>query len=67
MNNDVLQRNEDGSWSPARPIGYFWDSRPLWLKLIEFPLRLIGIVKYDPLIEVPTDEMDWKWTKENRL
>ena len=67
MKDGVMQQNNDGSWSPARPIGYFWDSRPLWLKIIEFPWRLIGVVRYDPLIEVPVDEMDWNWTKKNHL
>lgn len=59
MSNEVMQQNEDGSWSPAKPVGYFWDCRPFWLKLLEFPLRLIGLVSYDPLREVPPDEMVW--------
>ena len=66
MSNDVTQQNEDGPWSPAKPIGYFWDSRPFWLKLIEFPLRLFGLIRYDPLIEVPVEEMDWTKGKRKR-
>jgi hypothetical protein len=30
----------------------------MWLKVVEFPFRLIGVVKYDPLIEVPMEELD---------
>jgi hypothetical protein len=61
MDDDEIpqQENPDGSWSPARPVGYHWDARPFWLKLLEFPLRLIGVIRYDPLREVPPDEMDW--------
>ncbi len=61
MEDGVYQKNEDGSWSPAKPIGYFLDARPFWLKVIEFPFRLIGLIRYDPLVEIPYDE--WcEWT-----
>lgn len=52
-----IQQNKDGSWSKARPYGYFADLRPRWRKLVEFPFRLLGIVRYNPLIEIPVEEM----------
>lgn len=58
--NDCQQQNDDGSWLPAKPIGYFWDSRPFWKKLLEFPFRLFGIIRYCPLIEIPYEEMDFQ-------
>ena len=55
----VEVQNYDGSWSPVQPVGYFWDPRSIWLKAIELPFRAIGLIRYDPLIEVPYDEMDF--------
>jgi hypothetical protein len=65
MNTDDCQQNEDGSWGPAKAIGYFWDSRPIWLKLLEFPFRLFGLIRYDPLREVPYDELDFSKHKSD--
>lgn len=50
-------QNKNREGEPAREIGYFADLRPFWKKLIEFPFRLMGIIRYDPLTEIPMCEM----------
>lgn len=62
---DVIKQNPDGSWSEARPMGYFADLRPLWKKILEVPFRLVGIIRYDPLTEIPAEEMVWDVPKSN--
>lgn len=36
-----------------------WDPRPWWRRAIEKPLRMIGFVSYDPVIQIPEDEFVW--------
>ena len=52
-----IKKNADGSWSEARAMGYFADLRPFWKKVLEVPLRLIGVVRSSPLTEIPVEEM----------
>jgi hypothetical protein len=51
-----MQQNDDGTWGEAKPLPYYEDQRPLWLKIVEFPLRLLGVVTYCPLKPVPKEE-----------
>jgi hypothetical protein len=46
-------------------MGYFADLRPLWKKILEVPFRLVGIIRYDPLTEIPAEEMVWDVPKSN--
>lgn len=39
---------------------YYADLRPAWRKVIEFPFRLLGLVRYNPLTPIPRTEMVFK-------
>ena len=53
----VEQQNPDGSWGPARAAPYPWDPRPTWKKLLELPFRMAGIITYDPMVDIPIEEV----------
>jgi len=59
------QQNENGDWVNAKPIPYYKDLRSRRRKLLEFPFRLLGIIRYDPMTAVPYAECDQKEEAKN--
>lgn len=57
-------RNEDGTLTEAVPEPYYSDQRPWWLKVLEFPLRLVGIIRYCPLTPWKKKGTPPDWGKE---
>ena len=48
---------------PRPPCGWhqkvWWDPRPTWKKVLEFPLRKCYLINYNPYIWVPQEELIW--------